>query len=69
MADPTPPPDPSAEPTRAGDGTFVWQAGAGTASRFPPGLLLAGRFRIIRFLGQGGTSTRPRTRVWSGASP
>ncbi|HEY0511402.1 MAG TPA: protein kinase [Thermoanaerobaculia bacterium] len=38
----------------ADDGTVIWSAGAEPPPRFPPGLLLAGRFRIVRFLGQGG---------------
>ncbi|HTG36070.1 MAG TPA: tetratricopeptide repeat protein [Thermoanaerobaculia bacterium] len=53
---PTEPPDPSSQPTvvsGAGEGTVVWSAPPPT-SRFPPGLLLAGRFRIVGFLGQGG---------------
>jgi serine/threonine protein kinase len=53
---PTEPPDPSSQPTvvsGAGEGTVVWSAPP-PLSRFPPGLLLAGRFRIVGFLGQGG---------------
>ena len=57
---PTEPPDPSSQPTvvsaggrTADEGTVVWSAPP-PPSRFPPGLLLAGRFRIAGFLGQGG---------------
>ena len=60
LSSPTEPPDPSSQPTvvsgggrTADEGTVVWSAPP-PPSRFPPGLLLAGRFTIVGFLGQGG---------------